>query len=128
MARQRRRHDFEKRHHTERFITPGLVERWTNAKCAMIGFYLGQDITAFEIERILKDGTSAATVRRMKKLWGIPERRTRSGLAVVLTRPQRRKLERLAARKGVDPEIILDRICKAVLRDDLYEAVVDGDE
>lgn len=116
-----------KRHHTERFRGPQLMtERWTNSKAATIGFWLGQHKSSIDVERILRDGTSSATVRAMIKKWAIPMDQARRGLLVEITPYARKLLEKQAVKVGVEPEVFLGRICDCVIRDRLYEAVTDG--
>jgi len=115
-----------KRHHSERWrFSQAKVERWTNAKAAWIAFQIGQQKSSREIEREIRDGTSAATIRRMIHLWKLPVTGMRRGIVVQLAQGRRARLEKLAAKRGITPEQYLDRICSHAIRDDLYDAIVD---
>lgn len=127
MARKAARPGPRKRHHSERFRSPQfLVERWTNAKAGIIGFYVGQNKTSVEISTILRDGTSDTTIRRMVKLWRIPRHEARRGYLVELTPYKRKLLLQQAGKLGITPEEFLMRISDCVIGDRLYEAVTDG--
>ena len=116
----------KKRHHTERYRFPGgRTERWTNAKSAWIGFHLGQQLSSRHIEELIRDGTSAATIRRMVKLWELPIKSMRRGIVVSIPRQSRIRLEKLASKRGITPERYLDRICYFAIRDDMFDAIVD---
>lgn len=127
MVRKQVRAPARKRHHTERFRAPQFwTERWTNAKAATVGFYLGQHKTSVEIATILRDGTSDATIRRMSKLWRIPRDEARRGYLVEITPYRRKLLLQQAGKLGISPEEFLFRISECVIGDRLYEAVTDG--
>lgn len=117
-----------KRHHTERFRGREQLwaERWTNGKAATIGFWLGQHKSSTDVERILRDGTSSATVRAMIKKWRIPVDQALRGTLVELKPYARKLLEKQAGKLGITPEVFLERICDCVIRDRLYDAVTDG--
>lgn len=116
-----------KRHHTERFRAPQLwTERWTNAKAALVGVYLGQHKTSVQISALLRDGTSDATIRAIVKKWRIPTDQIRRGTLVELKPYARKLLEKQSEKLGITPEVFLERICDCVIRDRLYEAVTDG--
>jgi hypothetical protein len=117
----------KKKHHSERFVAPGLwVERYSNAKCGFIGFYLGQAKTYVEVAEIIGDGTSSDTLRRMVALWKLPVDRARRGFIVNMTTHKKRKLAAKCEQLGIEPEEYLRRIAEAVIGDDLYDAVTDG--
>ena len=120
-----------KHHHTERFRFPGArTERWTNAKAAWIAFHLGQHMSSVDVAELMRDGTSAQTIRRMIKLWGLPMKGMRRGIVVSIPRQSRIRLETLASKRGITPERYLDRICFFAIRDDMFDAIVDegGDD
>jgi hypothetical protein len=116
---------------TDRFRVPGLaVERRTNAWAAMVGFLTGRGYMSTEIERILHDGTSCQTVRRMWKLWGLPLPETggrrKVSVPIELSVYERTLLSAAARRQGIQPNEYLRRIAICALTDDLYDAVTDG--
>lgn len=112
---------FVKRHHTERFITNGLKERWSNEQSALVGFMHGQQESSRAIAAAT--GFHDATIRAMiTRRWKLPPIE-KPGMQVVLDRNQRRKAERLAKRKGITVEALLGRVVHVVLKDDLYDAV-----
>lgn len=121
MPRRPNPNRFVKRHHTERFITPGLKERWTNEQSARVGFMHGQQMSSREIAAAT--GFHDATIRAMiNRRWKLPPIE-KPGMQVLLERNLRRKAERLAKRKGVTVEMLLETVVGVVLKDDLYEAV-----
>lgn len=120
-----------KKHHTERFRFPGAkTERWTNAKSAWIAFHLGQQMSSVDVAALMRDGTSAHTIRRMIHLWELPMRGMRRGIVVSIPRQSRVRLEKLASQRGITPEQYLDRICFFAIRDNMFDAIVDegGDD
>ncbi len=121
MPRRPNPHRFVKRHHTERFITPGLKERWTNEQSAWVGFMHAQQMSSREIAAAT--GFHDATIRAMiNRRWKLPPI-DKSGMQVLLERNLRRKAERLAKRKGVTVETLLATVVQVVLKDDLFDAV-----
>lgn len=131
MSRKRSKPPPTKRHHSERFRFPGArTERWTNAKAAWIAFHLGQQLSSVDVAELMRDGTSAPTIRRMIKLWGLPMKGMRRGIVVSIPRQSRVRLEKLASKRGITPERYLDRICFFAIRDDMFDAIVDegGDD
>lgn len=119
----------KKRHHTERFRTPFIV-RWTIAKGAYIGFLTGLGWSSADIEKHMRDGTSAPTVRRQWKLWGLPldmirVSRSHTSVAVNLSFQDRAKLMRQAARRSLTPEEYVRRMIVCAVKDDMYDAIVD---
>lgn len=127
MARARVRKPPMKRHHSERFRGANLfVERWSNAKAAHIGFHLGQCLPFTEVAKILNDGTSPETLRSRAYTWRLPVKGRKSGVLVSLTPAKRALMMKQAAKLNITPEEFLKAICETVIRDDLYNAVVDG--
>lgn len=121
--------DRGKRHWTERWRANMRVERWTNAKAAFISYLTGRGYTAPEIERILGDGTSAATIRGQWRRWGlpIPEQQGKRCTIVPVALPLsiRTKLSVRAREAGIRPNEFLHRVITCIVTDDLYRAVVD---
>lgn len=116
-----------KRHHTERFRSEFMwPERWTNAKAATVGFWLGQHKSSVDVALILRDGTSAATIRALIRKWRLPMEEARRGFLVEVTPYKRKLLNRQAEKLGITPEEFLRRVCDCVIGDKLYEAVTDG--
>lgn len=114
-----------KRHHTERFRAPGsiLKERWTPAQSALAGFLYGQHHNSVDIARALGPDILPATVRAMiARRWKLP--RVELGQVIEVRPHQVRKLERLAAEKGMAPEAYLRKIVMAAIKDDLFAAIV----
>ncbi|WP_378952158.1 hypothetical protein [Mesorhizobium sp. ANAO-SY3R2] len=120
-----------KRHPSERLRASMLyVERWTNAKAALIGFRTGQGHTAVAIAEMLADGTSSDSIRCMWRKWRLPIDRTggrqRGQVPVILTAHQRKLLAKHARRLGLNPEEYLRRVASVAIEDNLYAAVTDG--
>lgn len=115
-----------KRHPWERFRATMLVERWTNAKAALIGHMCGIGMSSIAISATLRDGTSPETIRKMRKRWNLPESR---GLKVRLTPYEAFRLRQKAAAHGIDAPEYSRRILATVARDsaDLYASITDGD-
>lgn len=125
-GRPRNKNTKRKRHHTERFRGPNLlVERWTNAKAAFIGFYLGTGLPFTAVCEILKDGTSPETMRSRAYSWRLPVKFRKTGYLVSLTSQKQRMLRDQAAKRGMTPEEFLSRIASYAIRGDLYNAIVD---
>lgn len=120
-----------KRHSSERYrATQLIVERWTNAKSALVAYLTGKGHTSVQIAEMLNDGTRPETIRRMWKLWELPLDSTggrhRATVPVPLFAHERVALAILAKKVGVSPEEFLRRISICVISDDLYGAVTDG--
>lgn len=113
-----------KRHHSERFRFPGATaEKWTHAQAALAAFMHAQNFTSTEIAEALGNGVIASTVRAMvRRRWGLPS--VPKGKTVTLPPAQVKKLQRLAAERGMTPERYLARICHFAIRDDLFGAIV----
>ncbi|HCL64483.1 MAG TPA: hypothetical protein DIC56_06470 [Rhizobium sp.] len=114
-----------KRHHTERFRAPGSIlrERWTPAQSALAGFLYGQHHNSVDIARALGPDILPATVRAMiARRWKLP--RVELGQVIEIRPHQVKKLERLAAEKGMAPEAYLRKIVMAAIKDDLFAAIV----
>lgn len=118
-----------KRVHTDRYKTPWSIIRWSNAKCALVGYLTGRGYTSREIEKILNDGTSKDTVRGQWRRWGLPlpeqNGQRVAVMPVALASGPRNKLSQRAKKVGIAPDEFLRRIIVCVLDDDLYQAVVD---
>lgn len=119
-----------KRHHSERFRGPApmFVERFTNAKSAHIAFHIGLGRTSIEVEEIIGDGTSSATIRHIaRQKWKLPLHLVpgRRVIAVPVSWQVRKKLEKLAAELGISQVEVLRRITAAAIMDGLYHAIVD---
>ncbi|TIR23996.1 MAG: hypothetical protein E5X34_13150 [Mesorhizobium sp.] len=129
-VRRRSKTPQKKRHFTERFGYP-VVIRWTIAKGAYIGFLTGLGYSSAEIEKRMADGTSAATVRRQWKNWGLPLHEVggpkHRRISVNLTFHERAKLARQAKKRGLTGEEYLRRINVCAIRDDMYDAITDGE-
>ena len=91
-----------------------FVERWTNARAAVIGFLTGRGNSSVAIADTLGDDTDAATIRRMWALWDL-EQFGHDGtdpLVVVPLKPRDRShLAYAAARAGMT----IEAYCEAVL-------------
>lgn len=116
----------ENRRPHERYTGCHLVEKWTNAKSALIGFHLGQHKSSVDVAAILRDGTSPETVRAMIRRWELPMQDAKRGVLVPLDAYRRKLLAKQAEKLGVSEEEFLLRISTCVLNDRLYDAVVDG--
>ena len=119
----------EKRHSHDRYRGDGLfVERWSNAKAGLVGYYTGLGRSSPQIAAILNDGTSDSTIRTLWGEWGLPLRMSRgkrlASIPIVLSVDVRVKLERRAKRMQIAPEEWLRRIAVAAIEDDLYRAIV----
>ncbi len=118
----------KKKHHSERFRGPNLlVERWSNSKAGHVGFHLGQMRSYPEISKILNDGTSADTLRSLAYKWRLPVKGRKSGYIVSLSAKRCAQLIKQCEKRGIEPEEYLKRIADAVIKDDIFDAVVDGD-
>jgi len=120
-----------KRHSSERYRGAQLlVERWTNAKSALVAYLTGKGHTSVQIAEMLGDGTRPETIRRMWKLWALPVDSTggrhRATVPVPLFAHERVALAIHAKKIGVSPEEFLRRISVCVISDSLYHAVTDG--
>ena len=115
-----------KRHTTERFKHPMfLIERWTNAKSAYVGYLWGIGRNSGEIERTLDDGTSGPTIRALiSRRWKLPKDRPR-GVIVGLNPYCVGKLSKLAEKRNMTPEEWASKVLHAAVKDDLYAAIVD---
>lgn len=121
----------QKRHYTDRFVIHRLlVKGWSNAKCAHVAYLTGRGYLSHEIEKILNDGTIAATIRGQWRRWGlpIPEKGGKRCyiLPVVLTLGTRTKLSARARKVGISPDEWIRRVLLSAIDDDLYVAVTDG--
>lgn len=114
---------------TERLRSRGsFLEKWTNAKAALIGFYTGRGLSSHMIARALGDGTSAATVRRQWRLWGIGKMRHES-LEIPLSATDRAAIAKRAEAAKLPIEKWCQNVLRYVAKDDMYDAVVDsGDD
>jgi len=126
MARRRRPAPARKRHPSERFRDDRLfIERWTNAKAALVGQMDGCGLTSVEIARRLGDGTSPETIRRMRKLWQLSSVR---GIKIDLTPYETFRLKQKAAKIDLETAEFCRRILATIARDshDLYTSITDG--
>lgn len=118
-----------KLHSTDRF-RGGIqfVETWTNAKAGFIGFLTGRGYSSEAIAEDLSDGTSAPTIRRMWRLWGLPDR-DEAFLTIPMTVRQRSNLADRAAQHGISTEEYCRRmlICGSMPKD-RYQDVVPEDQ
>lgn len=118
-----------KAHFTDRY-RGGIqyVEKWTNAKAGLIGYYTGLGRTSAQIADVLHDGTSEHTIRRMWAKWGLPLEftggRSVAPVPVRLDANIRGRLGRIAIEQHLAPEEWLRRVALASIRDDLYAAIV----
>lgn len=95
----------EKQHHTDRY-RGGLqfIERWTAAKAAFIGYWAGRGYSYQAIAERLADGTSPATIRRMRRLWKLPARDGIVSINIDMTVRERAHLFSRAAQHNLPPE------------------------
>lgn len=120
-----------KRHSSERYRGQRLVvERWTNAKAALVAYWTAKGHTSVRIAEMLGDGTRPETIRRMWRLWVLPLDSTggrhRATVPVPLFTHERVALATHAKKIGLEPEEYLRRISICVISDNLYSAVTDG--
>jgi len=113
-----------KRHHTERFRFSGATsEKWTREQAALAGFMHGQHHNSVDIARAIGPHIVPATVRALiARRWKLPK--VELGTVIELPPRSRKKLELLAAARGVTPEAYLRRIVMAAIKDDLFAAIV----
>lgn len=105
------------------------MKLWPNGKAARVGYMLGQGCSTPAIAAALGDGTSADTIRRMRREWGIAGDRTKGrviSLAIELDSPRRAELNDQSQALGIAPSEFVRRVLLCVLDDDLYQAVTDG--
>lgn len=119
-----------KRHHTERFRFGGnMRERWTRGQAALAGFLYGQHHNSVDIARAIGPDIEPATVRALiARRWKLPK--VELGTVIELPPHTRKKLEWLAAARGMTPEAYLRKIVMAAIWDDMFDAIVDegGDD
>lgn len=101
------------------------IERRTNAWAAMVGFLTGKGYSSVAIAAAIGDGTSAATVRRMWRLWGMS--RPRSILVIDLGPREHANL----AKRADQHELSIEEYCRRLLVHgsmprDRYKDIVDG--
>lgn len=115
-----------KRHYSERFRGPNLlVERWTNSKSALVGYYVAKGLGSPDVSARLADGTSPATLRGIVKKWRLPGGFSNRGCRFpLLSSHKRRLLVDQAAEIGIESEEMLRRICECAIGDSLYAAIV----
>jgi hypothetical protein len=108
-----------------------LPPNWSNEKAALVGYMAGRGDTSREIAAALADGTSRETVRGMWRRWGLPipikGGRRCFILPTAMDIQTRAILTIRAEAAGVSPTEFIERVLKCVVRDDLYNAVVDSD-
>lgn len=119
-----------KHHHTDRFeIAHPHKETWSNAKCGYVGYLTGRGYMSKEIERILNDGTIAASIRGQWRRWGLPIAemggRRCSVMPIGISMQLRAKLSKRARAAGLSPDEWLRRVILCAVDDDLYRAIVD---
>lgn len=101
---------------------------WSIRKALQVGFLTGRGYQSHEIAAILKDGTLAATIRRMwylAKLEKVGREPNTVEIRITLTGHQRKMLGILASKRGLSAEEWLRRVAAAAIRDDLFAAEVD---
>lgn len=118
----------EKVHSYDRYRGTGVfVERWTNAKAAMIGYLHGKRLNAREIADHLNDGTSDATIRAaLRRRYDLPANPSSAAVIVDLNPVRKKTIEDRAKKLHCTPDEYARRIVVSVIDDDLYEAVIDG--
>jgi hypothetical protein len=100
------------------------IERRTNAWAAMIGYLTGKGYSSVAIAAAV-EGTSAATVRRMWRLWGIPV--PRSSIVIDIGSRERANL----AKRAEQHQLSIEEYCRRLLvhgsmPKDRYRDIVDG--
>lgn len=113
----------------DRLRGPNLIlEKWTNAKAAIIGYYVGKGMVSTRIARTLDDGTSSQDIRQMCASWRLPtingQRRIET-IAVPFTARQRETIFKSAEAIGIPVETYIQNISYLAAKDDLYNAIVD---
>ncbi len=113
-----------KDHVTERIRGQNLiVEKWTNAKCAFIGYRTGQGWTSVAIAKELNDGTSPETIRHLWKIWQLPYNGAEALVAVPLSVSSRALLIKRAEKEGLSPETWCRLILEFAAKDDMFKAI-----
>ena len=107
-------------------------ETWTNAKCALIGWLLRGGYSSVAVAEVLDDGTDPAAIREMARKWGLRVPKMKSDevyLVVPLTVRARANLHARAQAHGLgDEELARRLLISATMPQDLYDAIVPGDQ
>lgn len=111
---------------------PPFEPRWPTIKAIRVGWLFGRGTGSAAIARVLNDGTSPESVRtqlQRAQLEEMGENKNVVYVPVRLTKYERKVLSRRAEDRKIDLAEWMRRIVvHAGIREDLYDAVVDGDE
>ena len=103
--------------------------KWSNAKAATVAHMIGQGFNSTAIVKHLDDGTKPSTIRQMARYWGLSlpaGRGSAIALTVHIDSQTRHKLEKQADLRGITPSEFVRRVSVCAIKDDMYDAVVDG--
>lgn len=103
---------------------------WTAGKIATIANMGLLGYTSKEIVKELNDHTMHETVRSMLSRWGVFDRAAGDGrkrLAIRLHPKACNDAKRLAERAGMPLDLFLGQALEFVIRDDLFESIMDGE-
>ena len=112
-----------------------FVEKWTNARAAMLGFLIGRGYSSVAVAEAIGDGVSDATVRHMAKKWGLPlwGKRSDCFLVIPIKERERATIHARAQQEGLSVEEYCRRFIVAgtverstygkVVRQDQFEDV-----
>ena len=112
--------------------TGEFAEKFSNAKCALVGYLTGKGLTSRRISKILNDGTKPSTIRKMWNYWKLPalkiEGRGMEEICVPFSSRERESICSAAESLNITPETFIRRVAYFVARDNMYDAVIDERE
>lgn len=115
-----------------------FVEKWTNSRAAMLGFFIGRGYSSAAVAEMISDDegkVSDATVRCMAKKWGLPlwGKRSDCYLVIPIKERERATIHARAQQEGLGDEEYCRRFIVAgtveratygkVVRQDQFEDV-----
>lgn len=104
-----------------------MIERYTNAKAALIGFLHGLGQDSQQIAKQLDDGTMPETIRALiRAKYDLPRSPLTATIWAAIDHTRRHKIKARAEVLGITPEEFARRVLMCVIDDDLYTAVIDG--
>lgn len=101
------------------------VERWTNAKAALVAFRTGQGWTSVAIANELNDGTSAETIRHLWKIWKLPYDGRKVLFQIPMTDQTRGLLLKRSIKVKLEPQDWAAKVLQYAIKDDMYNAIVE---
>ena len=111
---------------------PLYADVWPNRKVARVASLSALGYTPTSIAAMLDDGTTRNQIASMTKAWGITAksdtetRNTWADLRVPLCGRHRTALAIEAERRGIELPELMTKLAEAIVRDGLFDAVLDG--